>query len=112
MKFSDKDYTCNQAARLYDHDIVLRGDTFQAKPKNAITVAAWVKLEENSGQHSIFDTIGTSHSQGQYHFEVNDGIVRWFHRNEKQQVVFETMAHTVKKGNVESTCIDLLFKNQ
>jgi hypothetical protein len=98
LKFSDKDYTCNQAARLWDHDIILRGDTFQAKPKTAITIAAWIKMEEHAGQHSIFDTVGTSHSQGQFHFEVNDGVARWFHRDEKQKVVFETMAHTVAKG--------------
>jgi len=98
LKFNDKDYTCNQAARLWDHDIVLRGDTFQAKPKYGITIAAWLKLEEKSGQHSIFDTIGSTHTQGQFHFEVNDGVVRWFHRDEKQKVVFETMAHTVPRG--------------
>lgn len=98
LKFNDKEYTCNQAARLWDHDIYLRGDTFQAKPKSAITIAAWVKLEEKAGQHSVFDTIGTSHVQGQFHFEVNDGVVRWFHRNECQEVVFETMAHTVPRG--------------
>jgi len=98
LKFNDKDYTCNQAARLWDHDIILRGDTFQAKPKTAITIAAWIKMEEHAGQHSIFDTVGTSHSQGQFHFEVNDGVARWFHRDEKQKVVFETMAHTVAKG--------------
>jgi len=98
LKFNDKDYTCNQAARLWDHDIILRGDTFQAKPKTAITIAAWIKMEEHAGQHSIFDTVGTSHAQGQFHFEVNDGVARWFHRDEKQKVVFETMAHTVPKG--------------
>jgi len=76
----------------------LRGDTFQAKPKTAITIAAWIKMEEHAGQHSIFDTVGTSHAQGQFHFEVNDGVARWFHRDEKQKVVFETMAHTVPKG--------------
>merc|ERR1712039_927153 len=42
--------------------------------------------------------VGTSHAQGQFHFEVNDGVARWFHRDEKQKVVFETMAHTVPKG--------------
>lgn len=97
LRYSDKDYTCNQGARLWDSEILLRGDTFQAKPKIAITVAAWIKLEEQKGQHSVFDTVGTSHPQGQYHFEVNNGIVRWFHRNEKQVVIFESMAHTVEK---------------
>jgi len=42
--------------------------------------------------------VGTSHLKGQYHFEVNNGIVRWFHRDQAEKVVFETMAHTVEKG--------------
>jgi len=98
LKYSDSDFTCNQASRLWDSDISLKGDTFQAKPRRAITIAAWVKLEEKQGQHSIFDTIGTAHAQGQFHFEVNDGVVRWFHRDQNQKVVFETMAHTVPKS--------------
>lgn len=98
LKYGDSDFTCNQASRLWDSDISLKGDTFQAKPRRAITIAAWVKLEEKQGQHSIFDTIGTSHTQGQFHFEVNDGVVRWFHRDQKQKVVFETMAHSVPKS--------------
>jgi len=97
LKYSDKDFTCNQAARLWESDIVFKGDLFQAKPKKAITIAAWIKLEEKPGQHSIFDTIGNKHQQGQYHFEVNDGVLRWFHRNECRNTVFESMAHTVPK---------------
>lgn len=98
LKYSDPEFTCNQASRLWDSDISLKGDTFQAKPRKAITIAAWVKLEEKQGQHSIFDTIGTAHAQGQFHFEVNDGVVRWFHRDQNQKVVFETMAHTVPRS--------------
>jgi len=97
LKYSDKDFTCNQAARLWESEILFKGDLFQAKPRKAITIAAWIRLEEKPGQHSIFDTIGVSHNQGQYHFEVNDGIVRWFHRNEYRVTVFETMAHSVQK---------------
>ena len=99
LKYFDKDFTCNEAARLWSSDIKFKGDLFQAKPRNAITIAAWIKIEEKCCQHSIFDTIGVSHKQGQFHFEVNDGVLRWFHRNECRKTVFETMAHTVPKGN-------------
>lgn len=105
LKYTDPTYTCNQGARLFDSEILLKGDTFQAKPKSAITIAAWVLLEVKLGHHSIFDTIGTSHALGQYHFEINDGIVRWFHRDESQRVVFESMAHTVDKGKLYTSCI-------
>jgi len=97
LKYTDKDFTCNDAARLWSSDIKFKGDLFQAKPRKAITIASWIKIEEKIGQHSIFDTIGVAHSQGQFHFEVNDGVLRWFHRNECKRTVFETMAHTVQK---------------
>jgi hypothetical protein len=93
-----KDFTCNQYARLYGSEISFNGNLFQAKPRKAITIAAWIKLEDYKDPHSIFDTIGHSHSMGQYHFEVHNGVLRWFHRNECQQTVFETMAHEVPKA--------------
>lgn len=60
------------------------------KPRQAITIAAWIKLDTNRGYHSIFDTIGghSLHKQGQYHFEIQDGSIRWFHRNESNVQIF------------------------
>ncbi|XP_028410247.1 uncharacterized protein LOC114532846 [Dendronephthya gigantea] len=83
---------CGNAAYLYSGDILFHGDTFQGKPYEGITIAAWVRILELPGSHSIFDTIGSSHECGQYHFEINDGNVRWFHRNETQQTVFSVEA--------------------
>lgn len=95
---SAKDFTCNQYARIYSSEISFNGNLFQAKPRKAITIAAWIKLENNNEPHSIFDTVGQSHPMGQYHFEVHNGVLRWFHRNECQETVFETMANEVRKG--------------
>ena len=60
-----------------------------------------MRLLDLPGSHSIFDTIGSSHECGQYHFEVNDGNVRWFHRNETQSTVFsvEATGGLVKQGS-------------
>ena len=69
-------------------------------------------MEEHAGQHSIFDTVGTSHTQGQFHFEVNDGVARWFHRDEKQKVVFETMAHTVAKGEEKLFVLSFISRGE
>ena len=62
----------------------------QVKPRQAISIAAWIKLDTNKGIHSIFDTIGghSLHQKGQYHFEIQDGSVRWFHRNESDNTIF------------------------
>lgn len=83
---------CGNAAFTYSGDILFHGDTFQGKPYVAVTVTAWINLKEIVGSHSIFDTIGSTHACGQYHFEVNNGMVRWFHRNESQITIFSNTA--------------------
>lgn len=62
----------------------------QIKPLQAVSIAAWIKLDTNRGYHSIFDTVGghSLHKDGQYHFEIQDGKIRWFHRNESGVQVF------------------------
>ncbi|XP_065068191.1 uncharacterized protein LOC135693555 isoform X1 [Rhopilema esculentum] len=90
------DSNCGNVAYLWCVDISFQSTEFQAKPKVAVTVAAWIYLVKIDGSHSIFHTVGATHPMGQYHFEVNYGNVRWFHRNESQNVVFETEAHAVK----------------
>ncbi|KAK3733571.1 hypothetical protein QZH41_014817 [Actinostola sp. cb2023] len=83
---------CGNAAYTYCGDILFHGDTFQAKPYEAVSIAAWINLKETAGSHSIFDTIGSTHTYGQYHFEVNNGMIRWFHRNASQTTVFSNTA--------------------
>ena len=94
---------CGNAAYTYCGDILFHGDTFQGKPREAVTIAAWVNLLDVERSHSIFDTIGWTHPCGQYHFEVNNGGVRWFHRNESQITIFSCTieGNHVKKGKTE-----------
>ena len=107
------DSNCGNVAYLWCVDISFQSTEFQAKPKLAVTVAAWVYLVKIDGSHSIFHTVGATHPMGQYHFEVNYGNVRWFHRNESQNVVFETEAHAVKprKLSFSNGCICLYWLN-
>ena len=48
----------------------------------------WVKLTSTAGRQSLFDTIAAGAKQGNYHFEVNDGKVRWFARDINGNAVF------------------------
>lgn len=93
---------CGNAAYTYCGDILFHGDTFQAKPREGVTVAAFVNLKDVEGSRSVFDTIGISHQCGQFHFEVNYGSVRWFHRNETQHIIFSCTAEgkQVQKGKI------------
>lgn len=74
-------------------DIVFDGTVMKTYPRQAITISIWVKLEKVEGVHSIFDTVGShsNHNLGQFHFEVVGGDVRWFHRNETEDVIFNVI---------------------
>ncbi|KAF0987525.1 hypothetical protein HZS_6269, partial [Henneguya salminicola] len=87
--------TCNNAAFLGCSDIILNGETFQAKPTYGITISAYIMLLDIKGRHNIFETYGYTNPKGQFHFEVDYGILRWFHGNSEQHTVFEVAAELV-----------------
>lgn len=78
-------------------DIIFDGENFRGIPRKAITIAVWVKLSTALGIQSIFDTIGghSRHRDGQYHFEIDNGRVRWFHRNEDGNTVFSVVTDDI-----------------
>lgn len=88
--------------RLNGGDVLLDGEHFREKPREAVSIALWVKLWRTGGVHSMFDTIGghSIHSKGQYHFEVYNGRLRWFHRNEYAKEVFNVRTSPVLQPNL------------
>lgn len=80
-------------------DVLLDGEHFGPKPRQAITISIWVKLLQTDGVHSLFDTVGSisDHHNGQYHFEIVDGKVRWFHRDENAEQVFSVTTDPIIK---------------
>ena len=79
--------------------MLLDGEHFTPKPRQAITISLWVKLLQTDGIHSLFDTVGSKsdHHNGQYHFEIVDGKVRWFHRDESGEQVFSITTDPIIK---------------
>nr|XP_058966247.1 uncharacterized protein LOC131792849 [Pocillopora verrucosa] len=95
--------SCGKVARLNNgSEILLNGKQLKMKPRQAVSIAAWIKLDSNKGYHSIFDTVGghSMHQQGQYHFEIQDGSVRWFHRNETGIKIFSVETDPIIPANV------------
>ena len=86
---------------LYGGDVLLDGESFQPKPRQAVTIALWIKLSISKGVHSLFDTVGShsSHKQGQYHFEIVDGRIRWFHRDANAREIFSLESESVVPQN-------------
>lgn len=52
-------------------------------------------LLDIKGRHNVFETYGYSNPKGQFHFEIDYGILRWFHSNSVKGTVFEVAAELV-----------------
>lgn len=99
-QFSER---CGNGVDLNGGDILLNGPSFQQKPRVAVTIAAWIKLFSVEGTNSLFDTIGgvnSTHDNGQYHLEIGNGSVRWFHRNERNQIIFNVTSEVIVPPHV------------
>ena len=95
--------TCGNGVDLNGGDILLSGAAFHNKPRVAITIAAWIKLFSVEGTNSLFDTIGglnSTHDNGQYHLEIDDASVRWFHRNENGEIIFNVTSEVIVPSHV------------
>ena len=80
----------------------LDGSHFARIPREGITISTWVKLDTNKGIQSIFDTVGShsKHRDGQYHLEIENGKVRWFHRNENHDTIFSVLTRPIVNEGV------------
>ena len=58
---------------------------FNSRPREAITIALWLKLDSVSGTATLFKTTG---SGAKYNLHVADGIVRWSHVDDLGHVTF------------------------
>ena len=77
--------------------VSFNGRKFFPKPSVAVTIAMWVKLTSTAGRQSLFDAIAAEspRKQGNYHFEIVDGRVRWFTRDLDGNVVFNVVTNQV-----------------
>ena len=101
VTIADTGTSCRHVAMLgRGSELKFDGSAMEVKPREAITLSVWLKLRSVGGDHSIFDTIGarSTHTHGQFHFEVNDGAVRWFHRDEDERIVFDVVTGKEKRN--------------
>eukprot|EP00794_Sanderia_malayensis_P012811 gene12811-14124_t len=90
---SKKDGSCGVCAQMLGGRISIDGKNFKGRPSTQITVALMVNLVNAAGTHKLFETVGdhSKHSLGQYHLEVVEGKLRWFHRNENGDTIFSAI---------------------
>ena len=58
---------------------------FNSRPREAITIALWLKLDSVSGTATLFKTTG---SGAKYHLQVTDGVIHWSHVDDLGHVIF------------------------
>lgn len=106
---------CGLVGLFSNGNVSFNGKKFFPKPSVAVTIAMWVKLTSTAGRQSLFDAIaaGSPQHQGNYHFEVVDGRVRWFTRDLNGKVVFNvTTAQVVVPPNQWTHLVGTYDKQQ
>ena len=102
VEISHHPFGCGQVGKFSNGNLSFDGGKFSPKPSVAVTIAMWVKLNTIKGRQSLFDSVSanSSNHQGNYHFEVVDGRLRWFHRDTKSKIIFnvETVKPVVPEG--------------
>lgn len=61
-------------------------------------IVVWIKLFLVEGINFLFDIIGgvnLIYDNGQYYLEIDNGLVRWFYRNECNQIIFNVMLEVI-----------------
>ncbi|XP_015760646.1 PREDICTED: uncharacterized protein LOC107339825 [Acropora digitifera] len=89
--------TCGNGLRLRGGNILINGQLIKKKPLFGVTMGLWLKLDTNRGEQTIFSTCNPDNpwnSNVQYAFEIVDGRVKCFHKNEKSQTVFSAETNT------------------
>ena len=82
---SSNEFKCGSALEMRGGGLLFDGKTFKNRPREAITIALWVKPESISSTFVLFGTEGIG---AKYDLRVANGMIHWSHVNDKGQVTF------------------------
>lgn len=83
VRLSVTDSKCGSALSMRGGRLLFT--RFSNRPREAITIALWLKLDSVSGTVTLFKTTG---SGTKYHLQVADGIIHWSHVDDLGHVTF------------------------
>lgn len=69
--------------------IDMNGPEFTNGPVEGFTLAFWVNHTGSTAPQTMIDALTTDHGSGLFHVEIRTGGVRFFHRNETGNTVFQ-----------------------
>lgn len=79
--------------------IDLNGPEFKNGPVEGFTLAFWVNHSGSGSPQTMIDALSTDHGNGLFHVEIRSNGVRFFHRNETNQTVFNINPGPVLEAN-------------
>ena len=79
--------------------IDMNGPEFKNGPVEGFTLAFWVNHSGSGSPQTMIDALTTDHGSGLFHVEIRSGGVRFFHRNETNQTVFNINPGPVLEAN-------------
>lgn len=74
---------CGSALNMHGGHLLF--SRFNSRPREAITITLWLKLDSVSGTATLFKTTG---SGAKYHLQVADGVIYWSHVDDLGHVIF------------------------
>lgn len=82
---SSRDFKCGSAIDMRSGSLLFNGKTFKNRPREAVTIALWVKPESMSSSYVLFGTEGVG---AKYDLRLANGMIHWSHVDDLGQVTF------------------------
>lgn len=85
VRVTARDAKCGNAVNVRNGEILFDGSTFRKRPREAVTVTMWAKVDSISGTFTLFRTEG---SGAKYDLEMSDAMIHWSHVDDLNHVIF------------------------
>lgn len=82
---SSRNFKCGSAIDIRGGSLLFDGKTFKNRPREAVTIALWLKPESISTTYVLF---GTEGGGAKYDLRLANGMIHWSHEDDLDQVTF------------------------
>ena len=86
---------CGLAGSFIGGSIVVDGEKFRPKPREAVTIAMWLKFRSVQGEQMLFSTSPAHSYDNNYYLLATAGKITWCHKTKKNKT-FEVTSGDVK----------------
>lgn len=123
----DKCGACLDLSTKQSAGVFLDGNKFHKKPSSAVSIAAWISLNDTKGMNSIFQAMDDSKTENMLNLAAINGRLHWRHKDENGKTLFYVKTNEVvvpeglwthvaatynSKNGVAKIYVNGLFKQQ